>query len=385
MGRVDQGVFTFWLLHHHFGRPLAYIGYGGTGKQVRDLLHVDGPGRAGRLAAADPEAWDGFVGNVGGGRDVSLSLRETTELCRELTGQRGRRSGPSSTTGPATCRSTSPTARGCFARTDWRPRAQRSRRARRHRTPGSGERGRRGRGRSGCDMKLSVVIPAHNEAGSIAATLRATAAALERAEIEHEILVVDDASSDGTPAVVDAVADRAPAIRCIASHNPRGFGFAVRAGLERFEGDAVAIVMADGSDDPADLVRYHACSRPATTARSARASWPRVGPRLPAGEAGDQPARELVRPGPLPPRLQRHDERLQGLPPRGDRDRPAAALAPLQPHRRAAAEGDRPRPQLQGDPDHLAQPHLGRRASSRSRRWAAATCSSSSTSFSSIT
>ena len=41
MGKVDQGVFTFWLLHHRFGRPLSYIGYGGTGKQVRDLLHVD--------------------------------------------------------------------------------------------------------------------------------------------------------------------------------------------------------------------------------------------------------------------------------------------------------------------------------------------------------
>ena len=40
MGRVDQGVFTFWLLHHHFARPLSYIGYGGGGHQVRDLLHV---------------------------------------------------------------------------------------------------------------------------------------------------------------------------------------------------------------------------------------------------------------------------------------------------------------------------------------------------------
>ena len=41
MGKVDQGVFTYWVLAHHFGRPLRYIGYGGTGKQVRDLLHVD--------------------------------------------------------------------------------------------------------------------------------------------------------------------------------------------------------------------------------------------------------------------------------------------------------------------------------------------------------
>jgi CDP-paratose 2-epimerase len=87
MGKVDQGVFTFWLLHHYFRRPLTYIGYGGTGHQVRDLLHVDDLIELVDLQLADPEAWNGFVGNVGGGREVSLSLLETTEICRELTGQ----------------------------------------------------------------------------------------------------------------------------------------------------------------------------------------------------------------------------------------------------------------------------------------------------------
>jgi CDP-paratose 2-epimerase len=86
MGRVDQGVFTFWLLHHHFNRPLAYIGYGGEGRQVRDLLHVDDLVDLVTEQLADPGAWNGFVGNVGGGRAVSLSLLETTALCRELTG-----------------------------------------------------------------------------------------------------------------------------------------------------------------------------------------------------------------------------------------------------------------------------------------------------------
>jgi CDP-paratose 2-epimerase len=85
MGRVDQGVFTFWLLHHHFNRPLAYIGYGGEGRQVRDLLHVDDLVDLVAEQLADPAAWAGFVGNVGGGREVSLSLSETTQLCRELT------------------------------------------------------------------------------------------------------------------------------------------------------------------------------------------------------------------------------------------------------------------------------------------------------------
>jgi dolichol-phosphate mannosyltransferase len=106
-------------------------------------------------------------------------------------------------------------------------------------------------------LVLSVVIPAHNEAGSIGATLDGIATILERAKIAYEIVVVDDSSTDGTEAVVREFAAGNPRIRYHRSHNPRGFGFTVRAGLDIFEGDAVAIVMADGSDDPEDLVRYH--------------------------------------------------------------------------------------------------------------------------------
>jgi dolichol-phosphate mannosyltransferase len=106
-------------------------------------------------------------------------------------------------------------------------------------------------------VKLSVVIPAHNEAGSIAATLRTAAEALDAAELDYELLVVDDASTDGTAAVVDDVGSDNPRIRCQRSHYERGFGFAVRAGLDLFSGDAVAVMMADGSDDPADLIAYH--------------------------------------------------------------------------------------------------------------------------------
>jgi len=86
MGRVDQGVFTFWLLHHHFGQPLTYLGYGGSGLQVRDLLHIDDVVELIDEQLCDPERWSGFVGNVGGGRECSLSLLETTAICRELTG-----------------------------------------------------------------------------------------------------------------------------------------------------------------------------------------------------------------------------------------------------------------------------------------------------------
>jgi CDP-paratose 2-epimerase len=88
MGRVDQGVFTYWLLAHHLGRPLSYLGFGGTGKQVRDLLHVADLVELLDEQLQHPDAWAGATVNVGGGTERSLSLLETTELCRELTGNR---------------------------------------------------------------------------------------------------------------------------------------------------------------------------------------------------------------------------------------------------------------------------------------------------------
>ncbi len=106
-------------------------------------------------------------------------------------------------------------------------------------------------------LKLSVVIPARNEVDAIRGTVGDTVEALEREEIDYEILVIDDSSTDGTAAAVAELAGRNSRIHSLRSHYSQGFGLAVRAGLERFEGDAVAIMMADGSDDPGDLVRYH--------------------------------------------------------------------------------------------------------------------------------
>jgi dolichol-phosphate mannosyltransferase len=106
-------------------------------------------------------------------------------------------------------------------------------------------------------VKLSVVIPARNEAETIEGTLREITANLERRDIDYEVIVVDDASSDGTAAVVNRFGATNPRVRSLRSHFSGGFGFAIRAGLEEFEGDAVAIVMADGSDDPSDLVLYY--------------------------------------------------------------------------------------------------------------------------------
>jgi dolichol-phosphate mannosyltransferase len=105
-------------------------------------------------------------------------------------------------------------------------------------------------------MRLSVVIPAHEEAELIDATLREIAGSLARHQIDYEIVVVDDTSRDATATVVARVAAEDARIRCIPSPYPNGFGYAVRAGLEVFAGDVVAIMMADGSDDPDDLVLY---------------------------------------------------------------------------------------------------------------------------------
>ncbi len=106
-------------------------------------------------------------------------------------------------------------------------------------------------------MKLSVVIPAQNEEGSVGATVEGLAETLEREGIDYEVVVVDDGSEDGTAAAVEAISASNPRVRCHPSHYEKGFGMAIRAGLDVFEGDAVAIVMADASDDPEDLVRYH--------------------------------------------------------------------------------------------------------------------------------
>jgi len=104
---------------------------------------------------------------------------------------------------------------------------------------------------------LSVVIPAHNEEGHIADTVRDLAAALQAAEIRYEILVVNDNSSDGTERILATLSAADPRLRYLNNAPPNGFGFAVRRGLAEFRGEAVAIVMADGSDDPADLVRFY--------------------------------------------------------------------------------------------------------------------------------
>ncbi len=86
MGKIDQGIVCFWLKVHLWKQPLAYIGYGGEGKQVRDILHI-----ADLVELLDKQIheWPGFtqlIYQVGGGMDRTISLQELTQLCQAVTG-----------------------------------------------------------------------------------------------------------------------------------------------------------------------------------------------------------------------------------------------------------------------------------------------------------
>ena len=87
-GKIDQGVFTYWMLAHYFKKPLKYIGFGGKGKQVRDLLHVDDLFTLIDIEASGLSRINGNIYNVGGGKEASLSLYEATKLCQEITGNK---------------------------------------------------------------------------------------------------------------------------------------------------------------------------------------------------------------------------------------------------------------------------------------------------------
>ncbi|HBE16941.1 MAG TPA: glycosyltransferase family 2 protein [Cyanobacteria bacterium UBA11149] len=103
-------------------------------------------------------------------------------------------------------------------------------------------------------MKISVVIPAHNEEGCLHGTVSNLVDTLKQSNIPHEILIVNDNSRDKTLAICQELSQTFTTVRYVNNQPPNGFGFAVRRGLAEFSGDAVAIMMADASDDPKDLV-----------------------------------------------------------------------------------------------------------------------------------
>ncbi len=88
MGKVDQGVVVLWVAKHHYKQPLSYIGYGGKGKQVRDILHIKDLYRLLEIQINDMKVHNGEIYNVGGGPDRSVSLLELTHLCQKYTGNK---------------------------------------------------------------------------------------------------------------------------------------------------------------------------------------------------------------------------------------------------------------------------------------------------------
>lgn len=106
-------------------------------------------------------------------------------------------------------------------------------------------------------MKLSVVIPAYNEEASIEETVRAFHNELKKQKINHEIVVSNDSSRDKTEEILKRLSKEIKQVRYVNNEPPHGFGFNVRKGLESYTGDCVAIVMADMSDRPRDLVAYY--------------------------------------------------------------------------------------------------------------------------------
>jgi CDP-paratose 2-epimerase len=120
-GKVDQGIVSLWVMAHVFGRRLSYIGYGGLGKQVRDLIHVHDLCDLIGIQMSDFDSWEGWLGNVAGGLENSVSLRELTALCQEVTGAKVEISSIAETR-PSDLRLFIADCTRLFARTSWRPR-----------------------------------------------------------------------------------------------------------------------------------------------------------------------------------------------------------------------------------------------------------------------
>jgi len=103
---------------------------------------------------------------------------------------------------------------------------------------------------------LSVVIPARDEEGTVCSTIEHLHGALSREHILHEIVVVDDGSTDHTWELLEGLGEHMPELRPVRNNGLHGFGRAVVMGLDNMRGDAVVVMMADASDDCRDVVRY---------------------------------------------------------------------------------------------------------------------------------
>jgi len=105
-------------------------------------------------------------------------------------------------------------------------------------------------------QRLSVVIPARDEHASVGATVEGLHRELSDHQVPHEIVVVDDGSTDTMWEVLQRLTSAIPVLRPVRNGGPFGFGRAVIQGIDAASGDAVVIMMADASDDARDVVRY---------------------------------------------------------------------------------------------------------------------------------
>ena len=106
-------------------------------------------------------------------------------------------------------------------------------------------------------MKLSIIIPAKDEEGDIENTIISIHNILKTNNVEHEILIINDHSVDSTLEILSSLEKKIKELKIINNSGKPGFGLAIRQGLENYSGDIVAIVMADGSDSPKDLINFY--------------------------------------------------------------------------------------------------------------------------------
>ena len=191
---------------------------------------------------------------------------------------------------------------------------------------------------------LSIIIPARDEAGCISSTVEHLHVELRLRSVPHEIIVVDDGSSDATWEKLLDSRERVPALKPLQNTGQNGFGRAITFGLDRMNGDAAVIMMADESDDCRDVVRYW---------ELLNQGWDAVfGSRfMKGGGVIDYPwiklrmnrlANLFIRVM-FGTRLNDSDECVQGLSRHGDRRMPSDSFAAFQFDGGAAAENDRSR------------------------------------------